>query len=171
MSVEFNNAYQEILFDNLVSIIKQNFIFQTQIKLLEKIAKDKEEFEKSYNELKVNYNKILNEVKQVEIYKNKAEQNNSAHEEKNRIQAALNEEMKKTSSLKNQMNSILIEKQKIIDELNSLKNYLEKVKSFVPVSKLKKINLEETPKNVFEEKNDTPKIKNNLQKILDGSTF
>ena len=139
MSVEFSNAYQEILLENLVSIIKQNFMFQTQIKLLEKIGKDKEEFEKRYNELKVNYDKLLTDAKQVEIYKNKAEQNSSAHEEKNRIQTALNEEMKKTSSLKAQIDSISKEKEKVIVELNNLKDYLEKVKGFVPASKLKKI--------------------------------
>lgn len=171
MSVEFSNAYQEILLENLVSIIKQNFMFQTQIKLLEKIGKDKEEFEKRYNELKVNYDKLLTDAKQVEIYKNKAEQNSSAHEEKNRIQTALNEEMKKTSSLKAQIDSISKEKEKVIVELNNLKDYLEKVKGFVPASKLKKIDLEEKPKAVFEEKDETPKIKNNLQKILDGSSF
>ena len=43
MSVEFSNTYQEILLDNLVSIIKQNFIFQTQLKLAENGNKDKSE--------------------------------------------------------------------------------------------------------------------------------
>ncbi len=39
MSVEFSNAYQEILLDNLVAIIKQNFVFQTQLKLAENTGK------------------------------------------------------------------------------------------------------------------------------------
>ena len=39
MSVEFSNTYQEILLDNLVSIIKQNFVFQTQLKLAENDAR------------------------------------------------------------------------------------------------------------------------------------
>mgnify|MGYP003345724111 FL=1 len=51
MSVEFSNAYQEILFDNLVSIIKQNFMFQTQLKLAEDTGKVKEELQAKYNEL------------------------------------------------------------------------------------------------------------------------
>jgi len=171
MSVEFSNAYQEILLDNLVAVIKQNFVFQTQLKLSERIGKDKEEFEKKYNELKVNYDKTLNDLKQFDLYKNKAEQNTSAHEEKSRIQSALNDEMKKTTSLKNDLQKVINEKEVLNKELNDLKLYLEKVKELVPVSKLKKINLEEKPQIVLEKKDDTPKIKNNLQKILDGSTF
>ena len=41
MSVEFSNAYQEILLDNLMSIIKQNFVFQTQLKMTEDVGKQK----------------------------------------------------------------------------------------------------------------------------------
>ena len=49
MSVEFSNTYQDILLDNLVSIIKQNFIFQTQLKLAESTGKDKTELQNSYD--------------------------------------------------------------------------------------------------------------------------
>ena len=45
MSVEFSNAYQEILLDNLVAIIKQNFVFQTQLKLAEDSGKAKDEIQ------------------------------------------------------------------------------------------------------------------------------
>jgi hypothetical protein len=50
MSVEFSNAYQEILLDNIVSIIKQNFIFQTQLKLTENSGKAKDELQARYDE-------------------------------------------------------------------------------------------------------------------------
>ena len=56
MSVEFSNAYQEILLDNLVAIIKQNFIFQTQIKLSENSSKEKEELQIKLNDLIEKYN-------------------------------------------------------------------------------------------------------------------
>lgn len=184
MSVEFSNAYQEILLDNLMSVIKQNFLFQTQIKLSEKVGKEKEEIEKKYNELKVAHDKLLGDVKQVEIYKSKAEQNNSAHEEKSRIQSALNEEMKKTSSLKSDLEKATKEiddlKKLLVNlesnknqEINQLKEYTTKLEEIAPSTKLKKLNIEKTnvEKAVFEEKDETPKIKNNLQKILDGSSF
>ncbi len=45
MSVEFSNAYQEILLENLMTIIKQNFMFQTQLKLTEDTGKQRAELE------------------------------------------------------------------------------------------------------------------------------
>ncbi len=166
MSVEFSNAYQEILLDNLISVIKQNFIFQTQIKLSEKNSKDNEELSKNYEILNAEYQKIKNEYSNLEVYKNKAEQNNSAHEEKSRIQSALNEEMKKTTSLKNDLEKFKTElevKNKEIVELKTLVENLQKT-PIKPASTT-------TSKKVVEEKISSPKIKNNLQKLLDGSSF
>ena len=40
MSVEFSNAYQEILLDNFNSVIKQNMMFQTQLKMAEEAQKN-----------------------------------------------------------------------------------------------------------------------------------
>jgi chromosome segregation ATPase len=168
MSVEFSNAYQEILLDNLVSIIKQNFVFQTQLKLLENIGKQKEELTKKYEELNANYEKLKNDTKQLDFYKNKAEQNSSVHEEKNRIQIALNEEMKKNSSLKTELQNSLKEKEDLKQKIIETEKIVDQLKELVPSTKLKKLNLD---KPVLEIKDETPKIKNNLQKILDGSSF
>jgi hypothetical protein len=52
MSVEFSNTYQEILFDNLISIIKQNFHVSDAIKTCRRIQeKSKAELQAKYNEL------------------------------------------------------------------------------------------------------------------------
>jgi chromosome segregation ATPase len=119
MSVEFSNAYQEILLDNLVSIIKQNFVFQTQIKLTENLANEKQELQKKYDSL-VNERNV---------------QNFSNNDEKNRIQQALNESMKKTSNLTKE-NEILKE------EVENLKKHVAKLEENIPTTKLKKINTE-----------------------------
>jgi cell division protein FtsB len=116
MSVEFSNAYQEILFDNLVSIIKQNFVFQTQIKLTENLANEKQELQKKYDSL-VNERNV---------------QNFSNNDEKNRIQQALNESMKKTSSLTK-------ENKTLKEEVETLKKHIAKLEENIPVTKLKKI--------------------------------
>ncbi len=116
MSVEFSNAYQEILFDNLVSIIKQNFVFQTQIKLTENLANEKQELQKKYDSL-VNERNV---------------QNFSNNDEKNRIQQALNESMKKTSSLTK-------ENETLKEEVETLKKHIAKLEENIPVTKLKKI--------------------------------
>jgi predicted nucleic acid-binding Zn-ribbon protein len=170
MSVEFSNAYQEILLDNLVSVIKQNFVFQTQLKLVDKTGKEKEELQKKVEELNSLYNSTKNEINQLQTYKVKAEQNSSAHEEKNRIQAALNDSMKKNSSLQKEIDSLKIEKNKELEELkeeiNNLKAYITKLEENISITKLKKIN----PEKVVTE-NEIKVIENNLQKVLDGSSF
>lgn len=133
MNVDFSNAYQEILFDNLISVIKQNFIFQTQIKLAEDKGKQKEEIEAKYNELINKFNSVQGDLQQIESYKSKASQNLGAHEEKTRIQQALNDTMKKYSGLEKEIQN----KQK---EINDLKEYIAKLEEIAPNSKLKKIN-------------------------------
>jgi len=130
MSVEFSNAYQEILLDNLVSIIKQNFVFQTQIKLTANVVDEKQELQK-------NYDKLLNE---------KNSQTSSSSEEKNRIQMALNEVMKKNSLLTG-------ENEKLKTEIESLKQHITKLEENIPVTKLKKINTEKDLPN-FVNKDD-----------------
>ncbi len=84
MSVEFSNAYQEILLDNLVAIIKQNFVFQTQLKLAENSGKATAEIQAKYNEL-------LQAYEAVKDLKTKVDVNASAHEDKSRLQGALND--------------------------------------------------------------------------------
>jgi chromosome segregation ATPase len=166
MSVEFSNAYQEILLDNLIAIIKQNFIFQTQIKLLESSSKDNENLQKSlaelkfkYDELQNLYNSKQNDLKQIDVYKNKADQNSNIQQEKNRIQSALNDELRKTSNLKKDLDN----KE---NELKLLKQYVSRLEEIAPTTKLKKI------KSTDDVKIETPKVENKLQpKVLIGNTF
>jgi hypothetical protein len=172
MSVDFTNTYQEILLDNLTAIIKQNFIFQTQLKIAENNSKENQETKKKLEELTALYNTARSELSQLNVYKSKSESNSSAHEEKNRIQSALNDAMKKNSSLQKELETKN-------SEIVKLKDYINQLENIAPVTKLKKINQEKTinkkdtvkKMSVFEEKNDSTKIENKLQKVLDGSTF
>lgn len=133
MSVDFSNAYQEILFDNLISIIKQNFIFQTQIKLAEDKGKQKEEIEARYNELLNKFNSVQGDLQQIESYKARATQNTNAHEDKVRIQQALNDTMRKNGNLSKELEN----KE---EEIKTLREYITKLEEIAPNSKLKKIN-------------------------------
>ena len=166
MSADFTNIYQEILLDNLVAIIKQNFAFQTQIKLSENAGQRNIELEKQVQQLQ-------NDANQLEIYKNKAEQNNSAHEEKSRIQVALNDELQKSSSYKQEIDKKNAEIIKLSGEIKVLMNELEILKGLVPVSKLKKV-----PKPVETVNKEQPKIQKfiepiniKLSKFESGGTF
>jgi len=145
MSVEFSNAYQEILFDNVVSIIKQNFIFQTQLKLAEETGKAKAEIQAKYDEL----------------VKTKTNVNNTVYEEKNRLQSALNDSMKKFTALE-------INLKAKDTEIASLKDYIEKLENITTPSKLKKLN----PEKFVEEKSLEQPISDLFAiKVNDGSSF
>lgn len=166
MSADFTNIYQEILLDNLVAIIKQNFAFQTQIKLSENVGQRNVELEKQVQQLQIN-------LQQLEIYKNKAEQNNSAHEEKSRIQVALNNELQKSSSYKQEIDKKNDEIIKLSGEIKVLMNELKILKELVPASKLKKV-----PKPVETVTKEEPKIQKfiepinmKLSKFESGGTF
>jgi predicted RNase H-like nuclease (RuvC/YqgF family) len=154
MSVEFSNAYQEILLDNLVAIIKQNFVFQTQLKLAENSGKATAEIQAKYNEL-------IQAYEAVKDLKTKVDVNASAHEDKSRLQSALNDSMKHTTTLQKQLE----EKN---TEIASLNEYIEKLESIATPSKLKKLNPEK-----FTEENIVEQPVSNLFaiKVNDGSSF
>ena len=154
MSVEFSNAYQEILFDNLVAIIKQNFVFQTQLKIAEESGKATAEIQAKYDEL-IRAHEALKE------FKAKADVNASAHEDKSRLQGALNNTMKQNTALQKQLE----EKN---TEIAGLNEYIEKLESIATPSKLKKLNPEK-----FIEENIVEHPVSNLFaiKVNDGSSF
>jgi chromosome segregation ATPase len=174
MSLEFTNTYQEILLDNLVAIIKQNFVFQTQIKLAENAGRQKDELEHQLNELKNQLTSFNYVTEQLEMYKNKVDQNNSAHEEKSRIQSAINEEMKKSSSYKEEIDKKNADIIKLSNKMKVIEEELETLKELVPVSKLKKMEKQKPVKVVKEE----PKIQKFIKpvdikplKFESGGTF
>jgi chromosome segregation ATPase len=140
MSVEFSNAYQEILLDNLMSIIKQNFIFQTQLKLTESSGKQKEEIQAKYNELVSHFEGLQQQLTETEALRSRAMMNDSAHQEKSRIQSALNDEMKKNALLKNNIEELSSAMTVKETEIAELKLYVSKLEELIPVSKLKKLS-------------------------------
>ena len=154
MSVEFSNAYQEILLDNLVAIIKQNFVFQTQLKLAEDTGK-------ATSEIQAKYNELIQAYEAVKDLKTKVDVNASAHEDKSRLQSALNDSMKQNTALQKQLE----EKN---TEIASLNEYIEKLESIATPSKLKKLNPEK-----FTEENIVEQPVSNLFaiKVNDGSSF
>ena len=98
----FINAYNEVILENLNAIMKQNFMFQTQIKFLEQRVNDIPEMEKKLADFEKD--KSI-ELKQFE---------NSAGDYE-----------KKLSDKQNDYNHLMDEKNNLIGEVNSLKNELE----------------------------------------------
>ena len=164
MSVEFSNTYQEILLDNLVSIIKQNFIFQTQLKLAENGNKDKSELQEKYDTLFSQYESLKSQTPELEALRLRVNTNAGAHEEKSRIQSALNDEMRKSVELKGQLEVKSSELATKTQENVDLRNQILKLESLIPVSKPKKSN------SVFDPIESTP-LTPSSSKGKDGSTF
>ena len=164
MSVEFSNTYQEILLDNLVSIIKQNFIFQTQLKLAENGNKDKSELQEKYDTLFSQYESLKSQTPELEALRLRVDTNAGAHEEKSRIQSALNDEMKKSVDLKGQLEVKSSELAGKTQEIVDLRNQILKLESLIPVSKPKKSN------SVFDPIESTS-LTPSSSKGKDGSTF
>ena len=164
MSVEFSNTYQEILLDNLVSIIKQNFIFQTQLKLAENGNKDKSELQEKYDTLFSQYESLKSQTPELEALRLRVNTNAGAHEEKSRIQSALNDEMRKSVELKGQLEVKSFELAEKTQEIVDLRNQILKLESLIPVSKPKKSN------SVFDPIESAPLIPSS-SKGKDGNTF
>ena len=165
MSVEFSNAYQEILLDNLVAIIKQNFMFQTQLKLAEDSGKVKEELQAKYNELVATHELMKNQLGEAERLKADYDTSSNVHEEKSRLQTALNDTMKKYAGLEKQ----LVKKDA---EIEGLKDYINKLENIAPNSKLKKINPEKFASEELPVVNEEPAPQNLFDiKANDGSSF
>jgi predicted RNase H-like nuclease (RuvC/YqgF family) len=133
MNADFSNTYQEVLFDNLMVIIKQNFMFQTQLKLAENVGNKNAELQAQIQKIIEENISLSEKAKEADSYKSRVETNVSAHEEKNRIQIALNAEMRKTATLQKELDDLK-------EELNILKSYVKNLEEIAPATKLKKIN-------------------------------
>jgi hypothetical protein len=182
MSVEFSNAYQEILLDNFNSIIKQNLMFQTQLKMAEETQKNNKSEEKinllngEYDVLKSDYDIALKKISDLEVRANVGQ---SLHDEKTRIQAALNDELRKSSIL----NEKILEQSKTIEE-QTLKISQQSKTIEGTIKELEKSNAEiEDLKSTLEKKESMPteiqtilpKVKKTNSKVVnnipDGSSF
>jgi chromosome segregation ATPase len=142
MNVEFSNAYQEVLLENLDVILKQNFMMQTRLKLLEKEANVRAEMQAKIDELTVKHQEALEQIGQTQHYKTQAESNEAIVQEKTRIQSALNDTMRELGNTK----SALEAREKIIKEMNSKISELEKLVPPAPkVVKKPTVKTEEKP--------------------------
>jgi hypothetical protein len=164
--VNFMNSYNEVVFDNLSSILKQNFLFQTQIKFLEEraaliptleekgqlfdqVVQEKSELENkilSLNSDINNKNVIISNASKVDV-------------DKHRLQSALNNQAKEIETLVKRIDAFQKEHQE-------QKDYIKQLEDMLPNSKRKKLGLETT------ETVEEVSTKTNVSKIQsDGGTF
>lgn len=159
MNVEFSNAYQEVLLENLDVILKQNFMMQTRLKLLEKEANVRAEMQAKIDELTVKHQEALEQIGQSQHYKVQAESNEAIVQEKTRIQSALNDAMRELSKAKNALEA----KEKEAEEMKSKISELQK---FAP-----KVIKKATVKSIEEKPVEISATETNKVRVEAGGTF
>jgi len=162
---EFMNEYQEILFENFSSVIKQNILFQTQLKQSEKKEKTIEELntkihalessvpqgvdvqalQQNYDNLQVRYNNLLSEKDTLRTENKKIlqekiflEKENVSIKEKNKDNnKILSEKNQIETSFKKTINDLLLEKEKLNSKVSELEKNISVYKTMIAPSKLR----------------------------------
>jgi len=149
MNVEFSNAYQEVLLENLDVILKQNFMMQARLKLFEKEANLRAEMQAKIDELTVKHQEVLQQVEQTQHFKVQAESNDAIVQEKTRIQSALNDTMRELGATKNSLDSITQQLNLKNIEVEEMKSRISELEKLIPpapkVVKKPTVKTEEKP--------------------------
>lgn len=141
--LNFLNNYTEVILENVTSIIKQNFVFQTQLKLAEIKIGQLDDAKKVADELTVKNRELQTKVNELtnltSSYKN-------VTDDKSRLQVSLNE----TSQAKNQLQTQFNDMQQELTRLRSQSAQFDDLKK-ENAKLLNKIEKLETPIEVPQE--------------------
>lgn len=174
MDGKFLDVYNEVVLENFYAVLKQNFMFQTQLKFAEEQNKKVGELEKKLADLSsenLDANMLRDEIdslKNTITQKDAIIQSSSnTDNERHRLQTAVNNQMKEIEGLK-----------KTIDELQKKQKdqqeYVTQLEEMLPNSKKKKLGIEipEEPKPIKEEPKTLEKEEDNILKFAStGGTF
>jgi predicted RNase H-like nuclease (RuvC/YqgF family) len=174
MDGKFLDVYNEVILDNFNAVLKQNFMFQTQLKFAEEKAKEVGELEKKLAALTSENSdaNILREeidaLKETISQKDAIIQSSSnTDNERHRLQTAVNNQMKEIEGLK-----------KTIDDLQQKQKdqqmYVTQLEEMLPNSKKKKLGIElpEEQKPIKEEPITLNKEDDNILKFAStGGSF
>lgn len=174
MDGKFLDVYNEVVLENFYAVLKQNFMFQTQLKFAEEQNKKVGELEKKLADLSSenldanNLRDEINSLKDTITQKDALIQSSTnTDNERHRLQTAVNNQMKEIEGLK-----------KTIDELQKKQKdqqeYVTQLEEMLPNSKKKKLGIEipEEPKPIKEEPKTLEKEEDNILKFAStGGTF
>ena len=110
----FINTYNEVILENLNAIMKQNFMFQTQIKFLEQRVNELPEMEKKLADFEKNKSIELEQLQ------------NSAGNFEKKLSETSNDFEKKLSDKQNDYNRLMDQKNSLAGEVLSLKEEMDK---------------------------------------------
>lgn len=174
MDGKFLDVYNEVVLENFYAVLKQNFMFQTQLKFAEEQNKKVGELEKKLADLSsenLDANILRDEISSLKdtITQKDAiiQSSSNTDNERHRLQTAVNNQMKEIEGLK-----------KTIDELQKKQKdqqeYVTQLEEMLPNSKKKKLGIEipEEPKPIKEEPKTLEKEEDNILKFAStGGTF
>ena len=184
MDEKFLAAYNEVVLDNFNSVLKQNMMFQTQIRFHEEATKELGELKEKLAQSTSSNNEVEELKSKLESYKTQLSskdaiiRSHSANNlEKDRLQKAVNDQAKEIASLKEQLTTIEKEKnssikdteQKHLDTIKKLEEEIEELKSF-------KVNLDDLKQKPSSSKKSKVKSKEEEDQSLfslsaSGGTF
>ena len=185
---QFLTAYNEVVLENMNSVLKQNFIFQTQLKFVEgkdrEIGELKEKLAK-FQELENNINlsktesekrisDLISEVNNLKHQLNNKEdelkKNSNSDADRHRLQTAVNNQMKDIATLKNQVSSLEAQQKQKDASIKEQQEYITKLEEMLPKTKKKQLGI--TENQTTEEATESVTTNEELTKISStGGTF
>jgi chromosome segregation ATPase len=121
--VNFMNSYNEIVFDNFIAVLKQNLMFQTQLKLVEPKLARIPELEKqvadsstALQELERTRSTVQSLTNELSGKNAQIQQHSSSDADHHRIQTALNEKMRECETLRASVDSLNRELQSLTSQ-------------------------------------------------------
>jgi prefoldin subunit 5 len=162
MDVKLQNAYVEVLLDNFLSVVKQNVMFQAQLKTLNDTSEELVNTKKALEDLNNRYRDCESRFGEVSSQKNELIVDNAnksnqirssenAINDRNRLQSAVNDYMKQVKKLEDEKAENQIISNDLKNSISTLNKYISNLEPLVPVTKLKKL------KSEFESKDDIVK--------------
>lgn len=144
MDQKFLAAYNEVVLDNFNSVLKQNLMFQTQIRFHEEAVKELGELREKLAQSTSSNNEVEELRSKLESYKTQLSSkdaiirsNSTNNLEKDRLQKAVNDQAKEIASLKEQLKtieeketSVKDTEQKHLDKIKELEEEITKLKSY-----------------------------------------
>ena len=174
MDGKFLDVYNEVILENFNAVLKQNFMFQTQIKFAEEKAKEVGELEKKLAVLtseNSDANILREEIKTLkETVSQKdaiIQSSSNTDNERHRLQTAVNTQMKEIEGLKKTIGDLQ-------QQQKDQQTYVTQLEEMLPNSKKKKLGIElpEEPKPIKEEPITLNKEDDNILKFAStGGSF
>ena len=174
MDGKFLDVYNEVVLENFYAVLKQNFMFQTQIKFAEEKAKEVGELEKKLATLtseNSDANILREEIKTLkETVSQKdaiIQSSSNTDNERHRLQTAVNNQMKEIEGLKKTIGDLQ-------QQQKDQQTYVTQLEEMLPNSKKKKLGIElpEEPKPIKEEPITLNKEDDNILKFAStGGSF